>query len=235
MSRKILLSAAAAVLVISAGSSAFARGYHGHGHGHHRHGGGGKGAAIALGVIGGVIILNELSESRARERAYDDRYYGARAPVRTYDDRYYNDRRYDDRYEDRYEDDAYYGADDDYDDYADDDYDYDDDEAYDGSGLAGGGPVDRRPAYEAPGAGYDRALQPISSAAAYRICLDHARRALGERGFVVAAPYRPDTVEDRGAALLMTATVRAQRGGESWARAMSCEASESRVFRMELI
>ena len=75
----------------------------------------------------------------------------------------------------------------------------------------------------------------ISAAAAYRTCLDHARNALGERGFVVSAPYQPDTVEDRGGALLMTATVRAQRGSESWARAMSCEASEARVFRLELI
>lgn len=53
MARKILLSVAAAALVVSAGSTAFARGYHGHGHGHHRHHGhgGGKGAAIALGTL----------------------------------------------------------------------------------------------------------------------------------------------------------------------------------------
>lgn len=233
MTRKILLSVAAAALVISAGSTAFARGYHGHGHhprhhGHYHKGGGGKGAAIALGVIGGAIILNELAESRARDRYYEDRYYRDRARERAYDDGYYNGRadahryddRYDDRYGDRYEDDAYY----------DDDYDYDDDD-----GLAGGGPVDLGPSYDTPDTAYDRAPRAISAGAAYRVCLDHARRALGERGFVVAAPYQPDTVEDRGGALLMTATVRAQRGGDSWARAMSCEASESRVYRLELI
>ncbi|GJL91421.1 hypothetical protein [Hyphococcus sp.] len=221
MARKILLSVAAAALVVSAGSSAFARPHHGHGHGHHRHhghGGGGKGAAIALGVIGGVIILNELAESRARDRAYEERYARARA----YDDRYYDD---------RYEDDAYYG-----DDAYDDDYGDYDDEAYDDdSGLAGGAPVGRAPAYGTPDTSYDRAPQPISAGAAYQTCLTHARRALSERGFVVVAPYRPDTVQDRGGALLMTATVTAQRGGERWSRAMSCEASESRVYRLELI
>lgn len=222
MARKILLSVAAAALVVSAGSTAFARGGHGHGHGHghhHRHGGGGKGAAIALGVIGGVIILNELAESRARDRAYQDRYYRDRA----YEDRYYDE---------RYRDDAYYGDgyDDDYGDY--DDYD---DEAYDDSGLDGAEPADRGPAYGTPDTSYDRALRPISAGAAYRVCLDHARRALGERGFVVAAPYQPDTVEDRDGALLMTATVTAQRGPDRWSRAMSCEASESRVYRLELI
>ena len=234
MSRKVLLSVAAAALVIGAGSSAFARGYHGHGHGHHRHhghGGGGKGAAIALGVIGGAIILNELAEDRAndryRDRYYEDRYYREQARDRAYEDGYYNGRADARRYEERYDDGAVY--DDSYDDGA-----YDDG-AYDDSGLAGGEPLDLGPAYETPDTAYDRAPLPISASAAYRVCLDHARRALSERGFVVAAPYRPDTVEDRGGALLMTATVTAQRGGDRWSRAMSCEASESRVYRMELI
>ena len=222
MARKILLSVAAAALVIGAVSPALARPHHGHGHHDRHHGGGGKGAAIALGVIGGVIILNELAESRARDRAYEDRYYRDRAQSRAYDDRYYDD---------RYDDDAYYGAEDDYD----DDYDDYDDEDYDDSGLAGGAPADRGPAYGTPDTSYDRAPRPISAGAAYQTCLTHARRALSERGFVVAAPYRPDTVQDRGGALLMTATVTAQRGGERWSRAMSCEASESRVYRLELI
>lgn len=206
------------------------RGYHRH-HRRHRHGGGGKGAAIALGVIGGAIILNELAEDRARDRYardryYEDRYYRDRYRARDYDyDRGYRDGQYDARRDsERYEDDAYYRG---------DDRDRDDNGAYDGgvarddSGLAGG-PGEVR---EAPRAG----PLPISAGAAFRTCLDHARNALGERGFVVSAPYRPETIEDRGEALLMTATVRARRGGESWSRAMSCEASETRVYRMELI
>ncbi len=236
MARKLILSLAAASLAFGVAAPAFAKGYH-HGHrGHHRHGGhgGGKGAAIALGVIGGAIILNELAEDRARDRYYEDRYYRdrayeSRARDRAYDSGYYDgradERRYDDRYDDRYESGAYYGDDDGY--YG--------DETYDDTGLAGAGPVDPAPVYRTPDTSYDRAPRAISAAAAYRACLDQARGALGQRGFVISAPYAPDTVEDRGGALLMTATVRAQRGGDSWARAMSCEASENRVYRLELI
>lgn len=232
MARKLILSLAAASLALGAVSTASARGYHGHHHRHHGHyhkGGGGKGAAIALGVIGGAIILNELAEDRARDRYrdryYEDRYYESRARERAYEDGYYDGRAADSRYDDRYEDDAYYGDDDAY--YG--------DESYDDTGLAGAGPVEPAPVYRTPDTNYDRAPRRISAAAAYQTCLDKARGALGERGFVVSAPYRPDTVEDRGGALLMTATVRAQRGGDSWARAMSCEASENRVYRLELI
>jgi hypothetical protein len=214
--RKLSLTAAAAALVLGAASPAFAGGYRGYygGHRHHHHGHGGKGAAIALGVIGGAIILNELSESRARDRYYEDRYYAERARTRAYYDGY-EEGRYDERrYDDRYDEGAYSSG-----------GDYYEDGAYEGDyGLEGGSapaPV-REPVR-------------ISSGAAYQTCLDHARRALGERGFVVTAPYRPDTVEDRGQALLMTATVTAQRGPDRWARAMSCEASEYRVYRMELI
>ncbi|MEZ5891955.1 MAG: hypothetical protein R3C58_02230 [Parvularculaceae bacterium] len=206
MARKLILSAAAATLAFGALAPAYASGGHHrrhHGHYSHHHGHGGKGAAIALGVIGGAIILNELAEDRARDRYYDDRY----ARDRAYDDGYSAGRRDSSRYDGRYEDDAYYGDDDDYD-------------------LAGG-PSEY---------GYDdRGAPSGSSAAAYQTCLDHARRALGDRGFVVSAPYRPDTADDLGGSWRMTATVRAQRGSESWARAMSCEASSSRVYRLELI
>ena len=231
--RKLSLGIAAAAMVMSVSAPAFAggghRGHgashghgHGHGHGHNRHrGGGGKGAAIALGVIGGVILLNELSEQRARDRYYDDRYYADRSRAPAYggsayyedqepyygDDNYYEDSAYDDQYDDDQYDDQYNG------------------DAYDDE--LEGAPVAPRNTGPAP--------IRVSSAAAYQTCLDHARRALGERGFVVSAPYRPDTIEDRGGALLMTATVTAQRGSERWARAMSCEASNARVFRLELI
>ncbi|PQA88477.1 hypothetical protein CW354_09315 [Marinicaulis flavus] len=223
-----------------AGGGHYGHGYYKRHHGHHynyrRHhhrGGGGKAAAIALGVVGGAIILNELAEANARDRYYEDRYYRDRyydsqARARAYD-RGYAAGRYDGSRYESYEDDAYYGEEP----YADEPYE---DEAYDDSGLAGGEPAARGPVYRTPGSGaYDRAPRAISASAAYRTCLDHARRALGERGFVVTAPYRPETVEDRGGALMMTATVTAQRGRDQWARAMSCEASESRVYRMELI
>lgn len=226
--KKSVLSAAAAAMVLGASAPAFAggghyrhgyhHGYHGH-HGHYRRGGGGKGAAIALGVIGGAIILNELAEDRARDRYYQDRYYqdryyyDQRSQTRAYDRGYYDGRDDQRRADDYYDNRAY------------------DDGAYDDSGLAGGGPV-----YRSPGASdYDRAPRMVSESAAYNACLSHARRALAERGFVVSAPYRPETVEDRGGALLMTATVTAERGADMWSRAMSCEASESRVYRMELI
>lgn len=256
--RTLALGLGAAILALGAGAPAlaggghfsfgYASGYHGghygggyykagyrHGYrGHHRRhhrrhhrGGGGKGAAIALGVIGGAIILNELAEDRAEDRYYRDRYY---------EDRYYRERAYRDRYErDRYG----YDDGDEYDDrYAErsDDAPYDDD--LDGAAPSADNELERRLE-----GGHKRTNPPdrrapsirISSEAAYQTCLDHARRALGERGFVVSAPYRPDTADAVGDALLMTATVTAQRGGESWSRAMSCEASNTRVYRMELI
>ncbi len=231
--KKLTLSTAAAAMVLGVAAPAFAGGghyrygHHGHGHYKRHHGhGGGKGAAIALGVIGGAIILSEVSKDRARDRYYqdryyEDRYYEDRARSRAYDTGYYNGR------DDQRRDDARYG----------DQYDgqYDEDAYYDDSGLEGGEPTYGGPAYDTPDTSYDRAPRVISASAAYQTCLSHARRALSERGFVVVAPYRPDTVEDRGGALLMTATVSAQRGSEQWSRAMSCEASEGRVYRMELI
>lgn len=198
----------------------YRHGYRHHGHHryhrrHHHHGGGGKAAAIALGVIGGAIILNEIAEDRERDRyargRYYEGYYDGRRDARA--DAYYERRAYDDRY---YEDDRAY---DDYD----DDYESDGrDDAYDDEldGRLEGGADE--PIY-------------VSVDAAYDACLRHARSALAERGFIVSAPYRPETAEDRGGAWLMTATVTAQRGPDRWSRAMSCEASDTRVYRMELI
>jgi hypothetical protein len=250
VSPKALLGAAAAVLALGAGapvmasgggyvSAHYSSGYYGGGYhaagyksyrhrGHHRHRrghhhrGGGKGAAIALGVIGGAIILNELAEDRANDRYYRDRYYRDRYYDGYYDGRrdarsaeYYgrtdDARRYDDEYDD--EDDRY-----EYDAYEDDhESDYEDDALDDR--LEGGAVAPAR----------------ITVDAAYDACLRHARNALGERGFVVSAPYQPETAVDRGGAWLMTATVTAQRGPDRWSRAMSCEASDNRVFRLELI
>lgn len=223
-SKKLALSAAAVALAFSAmpamaggsvhvgyysgGGYYYPAGYSHHGHyrhhgyyrGHHRyrghhHHGGGKGAAIALGVIGGVIILNELAEERAareRERAY-----------------------YEARYYDRYDPYARRAA------------PYPEDRAYDP------GPQDGNLSDEE----LDGGPGPIriSPEAAFDACISHARSALAERGFVLSAPYEPDTAEDLGGSWKMTANVMAQRGGESWTRALYCEADDNRVYLLELI
>lgn len=194
--------------------------YRGHGYrrGHHyrrhRHGHGGNGAAIALGVIGGAIILNELAEDRARDRYYRDRYY----------DGYYDGRRAgarDDYYDDRYRlrsqplDDGYAGE-------------------------------EELPPENYGGAGVDADLEDrldggpepirLSYREAYDSCVGHAREALADRDFVLAAPSRPETADDIGGAWKMTANVTARnRQGEQWTRAMYCEADEARVYMLELI
>ncbi len=233
-SRKLFLTAAAAATAIGIAAPA-AAGNYGHGgysghyygghyrhggyrhHGYHRrhHGGGGKAAAIALGVIGGAIILNEISESNAQRRAYESRYY----------DRY---DRYSTRAAPAYDRDAFKRG-------------YE--EGYSegrGAGIESGAPTD----LENGDADYgldgrlDGGPEPIrfSAAEAYQTCMTHARAALNARGFMLAAPPTPETAEDTGGAWKMTANVSAQnRTGESWSRAMYCEADESRVYLLELI
>lgn len=214
-SRKAILTAAAAAFALGAGAPVMAGGgyYYGHGYyghhgkhhyrGHHRrhhHGGGGKAAAIALGVIGGAIIINELAESRARDQYYRDRYYDTRYPARAAP--YYPERDY----------------------LPERDYDYGPED-----GSLSGDDLDSR---------LDGGPAPIhvSVDAAYHACTRHARAALANRGFVLAAPAAPETAEDAGGAWKMTATVLAEdRRGGSWSRAMYCEADESRVYLLELI
>jgi hypothetical protein len=233
-SKKFILCAAAAATTLSVGTSAFAGGYYGghggyyggghggyysgygHGYGHggygYSHGGhgGGKAAAIALGVIGGAIIVNELAESKYRRRAYEDRYerrydrYSRRA-VRTYDTGAF-ERGYEEGYARGRDGGAGAPADDDLD--------------VQLEGRADGGPQPIRLTYDN----------------AYKTCTKHARVALGNRGFILAAPNRPDTAEDLGGSWKMTANVTAQnQNGESWTRAMYCEADDSRVYLLELI
>ncbi len=227
-SKKLILCAAAAATTLGVGTSAFARGYYGghHGyygghysgygygygghHGRRHHGGGGKAAAIALGVIGGAIIVNELAESKSRRRAYEDRYdrrydrYSRRA-VRTYDTGAF-ERGYEEGYARGRDADGAAPADGDLD--------------VQREGRADGGPQPIRLTYDN----------------AYKTCTKHARAALGNRGFVLAAPNRPDTAEDLGGSWKMTANVTAQnQNGESWTRAMYCEADDSRVYLLELI
>ena len=198
------------------------RGYYGRRHYRRHHGGGGRAAAIALGVIGGAIILNELAEDRARRRYYEDRYY---------------DRR---RYYDPYSRRSYY--------------------QYGDDGLNAPAPPPA-PAPRAPGPqdlgprGFETPTTPpsggddldilldggsnegvrVSSSLAYQACIRRVRTALSERGYILSAPYRPETAEDIGGAWKMTATVLAQRGADDWSRAMYCEADEDRVYLVELI
>ncbi|MHA7872925.1 MAG: hypothetical protein ACX939_11300, partial [Hyphococcus sp.] len=76
----------------------------------------------------------------------------------------------------------------------------------------------------------------ISFRDAYDTCVDHARGALADRDFTLAAPNRPDTADDLGGAWKMTANVTAaSQTGERWTRAMYCEADETRVYLLELI
>ena len=179
---------------------------------HYRHGrgGGGKAAAIALGVIGGAIILNEISEDRARDRYYEARradYYERRRPV-IYDDRY--DEGFSEGYE-RGRERALSEPE-----IAPDQIDQYDDDL---DARLDGGPEPIRLSYDS----------------AYDACIQHARNAMGNRGFELSAPVRPETAEDTGAGWKLTATVNAERGADSWRRAMYCEASGERVYLLELI
>ncbi|MEO1251607.1 MAG: hypothetical protein AAFW81_04585 [Pseudomonadota bacterium] len=263
ISRKLLVpfAAAATALFISAPTPASAGGYFGHfgyaggyyggpiyGYGYrghfrrgfrhrhfrhrhyHRRGGGGRAAAIALGAVGGAIIINELAEARAERRFYETRYPRAYDPyatrvapsARSYDDRGAFQRGFEEGYaegraadlEDRAPRDLREG------DVDDRDLENRLDGARSDEFRRDGGPEPIR----------------FSAAAAYEACMTHARAALSERGFRLAAPPDPDTAEDVGAAWKMTATVSAQaRDGESWSRAMYCEADADRVYLLELI
>lgn len=244
--RKFLLAAAVSMTALGVAAPAAAGGYYGHvgysnhyyggGHGYyghrgyrhrgyHRrhHGGGGKAAAIALGVIGGAIILNEVAESRADRRAYEARY----------DDRYDRYDRYSRRAQPAYDREAFKrGYEEGYSEGRAVDIEGDTDAGAPrdlSSGLSRKGDLDAR---------LDGGPEPIrfSAAEAYQTCMTHARTALGDRGFMLAAPPTPDTAEDTGGAWKMTATVSAQNpAGESWSRAMYCEADETRVYLLELI
>lgn len=251
--RKPILAIAAALTAFAGASPALASGYvhvgysGGYGHGvyhagypkyygghrryhrrhYHRRGhGGGKGAAIALGVIGGAILLSEVARAEERRRIAEERRY--------YRDRYYRDRY--DRYERRRYDDRDWGSSGDY---GEDtstpveprDRDIDDQ-------LEGGPEGQSTRSVDRNERRNDGGPEPIviSDRRAYQTCTDHARRALSNRGFILAAPARPETSEDMGRAFRITATVRAQNNrGESWRRAMVCEADEDRVFLLELI
>ncbi len=185
----------------------YRRGYR-HGRRHHRRGGG-NGAAIALGVIGGAIILNELAEDRARRQYYEDRRYDSYAdrPRRPYYER--------NALRSQPLDTGYAGS------------ESLPPESYGGAGEDAD--IDRR---------LDGGPEPIrlSAGAAYSTCISHVREMLAQRDFMLAAPAQPDTAENVAGAWKMTANVTAQdRRGDEWNRAMYCEADEGRVYLLELI
>lgn len=204
------------------GGYGYKHGYYGRrhyrrGHYRHHHGGGGKAAAIALGVIGGAIILNEIAEDRARQRAYDERYYRSSRPY--YGGGYSSggyDRGYDQGFSRGYEQGR--------------------------ADAPASRPLETLPTEPSGGDDLDAVLDGgpnevgrVSVAEAYQSCLRQVRSAMSERGFIISAPFEPDTADDLGGAWKMTATVLTQRGAEDWSRAMVCEADEARVYRVELI
>ncbi len=214
------------------GGGYYAAGYRGHRGYHRQHrryhrGGGGKGAAIALGVIGGAILLSEAARAEERQRYEEERYYR---------DRYYRDRYYRDRYYDRYERRRY--DDRDYEDRGYEDRSYLPEREYDdnGEGNTSDDALERELEGGAPLGADGPGPISISYRGAYDACTKHARRALSNRGFILAAPARPETAENVGGAYRITATVMAENNrGESWSRAMYCEADENRVYLLELI
>ena len=240
--RKLILAGAALAAGVGLTVPAAAGGYYGHGyhgnhygghygygyrhHGYHRRhrGGGGKAAAIALGVIGGAIILNEIAENKADRRAYESRYYDRYDRYSRRATPVYNRGTYDrDAFKRGYEEGYSEGR---------------------GAAIERGAPTDLRNGDLRQGdvddldTRLDGGPEPIrfSAASAYQACMIHARAALNERGFLLAAPPAPETAEDTGGAWKMTANVSAQNSaGESWSRAMYCEADESRVYLLELI
>ncbi|MEM8770248.1 MAG: hypothetical protein AAGD92_01240 [Pseudomonadota bacterium] len=231
---------------------------------YHRRGGAGRAAAIGLGVVGGAIILNELAENRSRRRIYDDYYYDRRYRARAFSqgDQDAFQRGFEEGYargrtgaladgslDSEAESEAFQrgfeeglargrqgGAD-----------DFAPDDGVRAPDAAPSTPVDEFGLddldSQLDGARIERRRNdggpaPIRIAAgdAYRTCTQHARTALGDRGFILAAPASPETAEDVGRGWKMTATVSAQnQAGESWSRAMYCEADADRVYMLELI
>lgn len=196
--------------------------YYGHGHygRHYRRGGvsGGEAALIALGVVGGAILI---------DRALDDR-------RERYDERYYDDRRYRDRYDDRHDDRRGSGAFDDDPYYQRDsrDYYYDDeirsarrDDLSAREPFATGEPelLGAEPA--------SRSVDRVAVNAAFRECVAETRGAAGAGGLTVAMPGAPTDVEQLAdGSVRMVAQFRASNArGQEWTRRFVCEADEAGV------
>lgn len=216
----------------------YRRGYH-RGYRHRR---GANGAAIALGVIGGAIILSEAARASERRRYEEERRYRD-----YYDDRYdrYRQRRYD-RYDeyDRW-DGRQYDRDENEREWRRYDFDRDDERVFEEEAPASGATRDDRPVRPSDdiddilegGPDDDQDRPPVIVAdRAFAACMRHAAGALGDQGLRLYGPDRPDTAEDRGETYRVTARVTARNArGERWRRDLVCDATGTRVYRLELI
>ena len=194
-------------------------------HRRHHRGGGGDAALIALGVIGGAIILNEATKDD-RRYAYEDRRYRDEVRHRRYDPRrddYYYQRGveqapYDDEYEEEFEDEAPRSAPsrsverDDLDDQ-----------------LLGGDEENRNQL---------RGEEEVrfSVQAAYRECSSEARNAASRDGQFIAMPANPTNVEVLDRDLVrITADLTAQdQRGRQFLRTLTCEADSDRITFLRL-
>ncbi len=209
------------------GYGGYGRGYYGRGYsgsyysgrGHHRgHGGlsGGEAALIALGVVGGAILI---------DRALDDRRY----EDRRYDDRNYRDRRYENRRGSRrdgaFDDDYYYQR---------DSRPYEDD---DDGRVARSADYPRDGVFDAGEPELLGGSRAVGSAgrvavnAAFRECVAETRGAAGAGGLTVAMPGAPTEVQELAdGSVRMVAQFRASNGrGQDWTRRFVCEADERGV------
>ena len=176
---------------------------------------GGEAALIAVGIIGGAILIDRALDDR-RDR-YDDRYY---------DDRRYRDRDYDDRrragaFDDEYyyqRDSRPYEFEDDVRSARRDDFDQDRAFTVEEPELLGAGP---------PLGSVDR----IAVNAAFRECVAETRGAAGAGGLTVAMPGAPTDIETLAdGSVRMVAQFRASNArGQEWTRRFVCEADERGV------
>lgn len=201
--------------------------YYGYGHGyygggrhwrHHRGRGGlsgGEAALIAVGIIGGAILIDRALDDR-RDR-YDDRYY---------EDRRFRDRAYDDRRRaEAFNDDYYYQRDA-------RPYDFED-----GDRSARGAEFPRDDGFGSDGPellGGDQATSAVNRVAlnaAFRECVAETRGAAGAGGMQVAMPGAPTNVETLAdGSVRMIAQFRASNArGQEWTRRFVCEADERGV------
>lgn len=191
------------------------RGYSGRGH-HRGRGGisGGEAALIAVGIIGGAILI---------DRALDDRRYDDRR----YDDRYDRNRQYESRYDDRRAGDDYY--------YQRDSRSYDDE-------IREPRRADY-PQDEVFSAGEPELLGATRGAvdsagvnAAFRECVAETRGAAGAGGMQVAMPGAPTNVETLAdGSVRMVAQFRASNGrGQDFTRRFVCEADDRGVRFLQI-
>lgn len=203
------------------GARHFGPRYYGHGRygrGYYRGRGGlsgGEAALIALGVVGGAILI---------DRALDDR-------RDRFDDRYGDDRRYRDRYGDdrrragAFDDDYYYQR---------DGRPYDDDREI---RSARGADLPRDDIFAAGepellgGEPQSGSLDRVAVNAAFRECVAETRGAAGAGGLTVAMPGAPTDVETLAdGSVRMVAQFRASNArGQEWSRRFVCEADDRGV------